>query len=410
MPRGASDSSSGELGAQKARPRVLLTNGEYHATVSTCRSLAAAGYRVSVVAGARPAATHWSRACEERFHLSDATKDPAAFVEGLARRVREKSYAALLPGSDGALLAISSARERLERFVKLGLPPHAVVQASLNKLRLIEAAGATRIAAPKTYVCERGHDAIAATRQLGFPVLLKSAQAILDHGESWTRPKTRVVSDRATLERLVPSFGRPCLIQACERGVVHSCAGIVAGGELLALVTSRYRRTWPPDAGAVAYSETIAAPAGLREDVETILRTLGWQGLFELELMRREDGSFAAIDFNPRLYGSVALAIAAGADLPAMWCAWLLHGSRARADARAGVAYRWIEGDLRHLVWRLRTGQVGAAVEVLVPRRGVVHPEFRLTDPGPLFARALELGGHARRKRGRQIQRDGSLG
>lgn len=381
-----------------ARPRALITNGEGRATVAACRCLAAAGYRVSVVAGARPAASHWSRTCDERIHLPDPVHSPAEFVGGLVDLVRQNTYAVFVPGSDGALAAVSLARERFEPHVKIGLPSLEAVEASLDKLRLLELAAAAGFPSPKTIICESSEEAAAAARELGLPAVLKPAKAILNHGESWSRPNTRVVFDQAQLADLLPAYGRPCLVQARERGVVYSCAGVMAADGLLALVTSRYRRTWPPDAGEVAFSETVETPPVLAEGIEMMLSSLGWQGLFEVELIRRADGSFAAIDLNPRVYGSVAVAIAAGAPLPAIWCDWLLTGSAERSDPRPGVMYRWEEGDFRHLLWQLRRGQVARAGEVLIPRRGVVHPNFRVTDPGPLFARALQLARRAREK------------
>lgn len=379
-------------------PRVLLTNGEGRATVAACRCLAAAGYRVSVVAGARPAASHWSRACEERIHLPDPVHDPAGFIDGLGELVRDTPYAVLVPGSDGALAAISSARSRLEPHVKLGLPSPGAVEASLDKLRLLEAARAAGLSSPRTVVCDNDEEAAAAARELGFPVVLKPAKAILEQNGRWSRPNTCVVADQAELEELLPAYGHPTLVQARERGVVYSCAGVMASDASLALVTSRYRRTWPPDAGEVAYSETVETAPDLARGIETMLLSLQWEGLFEVELIRRADGSFAAIDLNPRLYGSLAVAVAAGAALPVIWCDWLLNGSAVRSHPLPGVRYRWEEGDLRHLLWQLRRGQMGEAMEILVPHRGVVHPNFRLSDPGPLFARALQLAGRAREK------------
>jgi predicted ATP-grasp superfamily ATP-dependent carboligase len=320
--------------------------------------------------------------------------------------VSDSPYAVLVPGSDGALAAISIFRDRLEPHVRVGLPLQAAVEACLDKLRLLEVAAAAGLASPKTLICESGGEAASAGRELGYPLVLKPGRVILSGGRAWSRPSTRVVVDQAQLEDLLPAYGSPFLLQAREQGVVYSCGGVMGDDWLLALVTSRYRRTWPADAGEAAYSETVETPSGLAQGVERILSSLGWQGLFELELIRRADGSFAAIDLNPRVYGSLALAIAAGAPLPAIWCDWLLNRDPLPWQARPGVAYRWEEGDLRHLLWQLRNGRVGLAAQILVPRQGVVHPNFRLSDPGPLFARALQLAARARSKRTGNNSRD----
>ena len=122
---------------------------------------------------------------------------------------------------------------------------------------------------------------------------------------------------------------------------------------------------------------------------------LGWQGIFELELMRRPDGSFASLDLNPRPYGSIALAIRAGADLPAIWAAWLLGERPPYAVARPGVRYRWEDAEIRRVVWELRRGHLAEAAHVALPRRRVVHPHFQWNDPGPLLARGAYFAGRA---------------
>jgi predicted ATP-grasp superfamily ATP-dependent carboligase len=122
-----------------------------------------------------------------------------------------------------------------------------------------------------------------------------------------------------------------------------------------------------------------------------VLRTLGHAGIFELELIERDNGTFAALDLNPRPFGWMALALRAGANLPAIWCDWMLGRKSPRTSARPGVAYRWEDADLRHLVWQLRRGHLVAAASVLRPRGGVAHAYFELADPGPLPAAILQL-------------------
>jgi carbamoylphosphate synthase large subunit len=47
--------------------------------------------------------------------------------------------------------------------------------------------------------------------------------------------------------------------------------------------------------------------------VSELVGHLGWQGISELELLERRDRELLPIDFNPRVYGSLALANKAGA-------------------------------------------------------------------------------------------------
>jgi FAD-dependent urate hydroxylase len=359
--------------------------------VAACRGLAMAGFRVGAVAGTSPAPAHWSRSCHDALRLPHPLDDPEAFVAGIERAVSRDEHAALIPGSDSSLMALSRARERLEPHVRMGLPPHDAVVASLDKLTLAEAAVEAGLAAPETAVCSTVDDALSAADRMGFPVALKPASSLVEVAGVPMRVGSVMVDDAERLAGRAPAFGVPCLIERAEHGSLVSFAGVFADGRLLATAVSRYARTWYPEGGNVCFSETIDPDPALSRQVVTLLGALGWQGIFELELIERPDGALTVLDLNPRFYGSVALAIAAGANVPAIWCEWLLGRDPSPTTARAGVHYRWEDADLRHALKVARGGNPGKAVALLRPRSHTTHPYFSRDDPGPLVARGIEL-------------------
>jgi predicted ATP-grasp superfamily ATP-dependent carboligase len=121
---------------------------------------------------------------------------------------------------------------------------------------------------------------------------------------------------------------------------------------------------------------------------------LKWQGIFELELLERSDGSYAAIDFNPHLCGSIAVAIVAGANLPALWTDWLMGRRVEPARSRPGKRYRLEEAELRNAMARVGERHPLAAMRILLPRRRVTHALFRWNDPGPFVASVAFRLGH----------------
>jgi predicted ATP-grasp superfamily ATP-dependent carboligase len=200
-----------------------------------------------------------------------------------------------------------------------------------------------------------------------------------------------LVENEAALLGALQAYAPPFIVQRFEHAGFLSCSGVIADGRLLALTTSSVPRLWPAIAGMHTFSETVAVPAGLAARVRALLCELGWQGIFQLQMLERAGGGFSVIDLNPRVFASMTLDHRAGANLAAIWCEWLLGGRPTPVTARPGFRYRWEEGELCHLVWQLRRGRFRAAASVLLPHRRVVHAWFRVTDPAPLLARALEL-------------------
>jgi predicted ATP-grasp superfamily ATP-dependent carboligase len=374
------------------RPRVLITNAEERSMLAACRSLQRSGYAVTAASASALACTKWSRACARRAMIDDPRKDSQRFLEQLIAELRDTPHAVLIPGSDSALLAISQGRERLEELTRVGLPGPEVVERVLDREVLEQSAAGVGFAAPGSIRCSDPTEALRAAVELGFPVVLKSAHAA-SAGEHSTQgaPKSRVVANEGELRRHAPFFGNPLLVQRRLAGELISFGGVIAGGRMLGVAVSLYLRTWPPSAGSVCFSETIEPPRELEERVAKLLVHIGWEGIFELELIREESSKLVAIDLNPRPYGSMALAGAAGVPLAAIWCDWLLGIERESAHARPGCRYRWEDGELPHIAWQARHGNLHAALRPLRPHRRVTHASFERTDPLPLLAQGLYL-------------------
>ena len=371
--------------------RIVITDAEERAVLGASRGLASAGYRVCAVARFRPAATHWSRSCAERVLLPDPRDSVPAFVEGLEQLLATGRYSVLLPGSDASLQAISDHRDRLEPFTKVGLPPQDVVRSCLDKLALLRAAEAAGLSSPESRSCATRSEAADAAAELGYPVVLKPVSSFARSGGGLRQQGVVVVEDAKALARVVPAYVPPFLVQRFEHASFLSCTGVIADRRLLALTTSRVPRLWPPVAGMHTFSETVPVPDGLADRARRLLNMLGWQGIFQFQMLESDDGRFSVIDLNPRVFASVTLDARAGANLAAVWCDWLLGGRPEPVFARPGFRYRWEEGELCHFAWQLRRGRLLAAAAVLAPHRRVVHAWFRVRDPGPLFARGLYL-------------------
>ena len=395
-------STNAQLLRLVSRKRVLVTDAETRGVVAVARGLGDAGFEVvaAAAADARPAPALWSRSVTEQISIPDPLKEEAAFQASLERLVSRGDFSVLMPGSDASLLSISRARDRLDPHVLIGLPAHERVQRSLDKTDLASIAARHALAPPSTIVCRGYAQALDAAQEMGFPVVVKPLSSIIEHTMPRRRSGSLLVADVGELQRVMADFGGTGLVQQYVQGSVVSFAGVFAGARLLAEAVSRYHRTWHPTGGNVCYSRTFDAPLVLRRRVAALLDDLGWEGVFELELIERADGSWQAIDMNPRPYGSLALAIGAGANLPAVWCQHLLGSVQAPVRAVPGVFYRWTDADLRHQFWQLRNGHAAAAAGVLRVHRGAVHPYVRGSDLGPGVARLFELGGRAI-KRGR---------
>ncbi len=132
--------------------------------------------------------------------LVDAKDDADAFVDGLVEIVRAEPHAVLLPGADAALLAISERRERLEPYVRLGMPDPEAVSAATDKIRLVDAANAAGLPSPETAVCHTHEDGVRAARELGLPLVLKPRCTAFERDGAIRQRGSMWIGDERALE------------------------------------------------------------------------------------------------------------------------------------------------------------------------------------------------------------------
>lgn len=398
MPRGAGAPDDNEReGARLTVAPILATDAQERAVVAVIRCLTELGFPVGAVGTGRLAPGLWSRTVRHRYVAADPTEDTLGFVERLAEILASGTYRVLLPGTDASLLAVSEHRARLDGLVELPLPDHETVMHCLDRARLSEAAAKVGLDSPEQRICATPQEAVASAAAFGYPVIVKPLSTVVSRGTGMWRRASRAAADQETVHRRAEELG-DCIVQRKVEGPVISFGGVASRTGLVAGAVSRYERTWPAAGGNVSFSQTVTVPPGLADSVGELLLALGWFGLFELELVEQPGGRFAAIDFNPRAYGSLSLAAAAGQPLSAIWCRMVLEdrldaaAPASMASARPGVSYRWGEADFSNAITRWRAGERGA-LAALGPRRGVVHPYFRRDDPLPVVARAAGLIG-----------------
>ena len=323
--------------------------------------------------------------------LEGPQTEPEGYVERLSQVLRRGEYDLVMPGTELSLLPISERRDLIEPYALLGLPPHEVVLRALDKPLLHAQAAAVGLAPPKGVICSSTEEALATASGLEFPVVVKPLRSVTWRAGRIRQQIAQVVGDVSALEAAIAVVGGPLTLQEYVSGTnIISCAGVRVDGRLLGLTFARYARTYPSPVGSAALATTIAPPQPLTQQVEELLGLIGWGGIFELELLELGENRFGVIDFNPRSFGWMGLAVGAGANLPALWCDYLFGRRSVSPDgARVGVHFRWEDADILNALARLRRGHLLSAAAVLRPHKRVVHAHFRIDDPAPLVARIL---------------------
>ncbi|MDT0277385.1 ATP-grasp domain-containing protein [Blastococcus goldschmidtiae] len=337
-------------------------NGSSRSAVAAVRALAVAGYRPFVTVSGRPSAAAASRSCAGVLRTPQVNSPD--FRTAVEDHVATHPGTGLLAASDAVLCA-------------LDLPGSSLAdKAALPKLA--EAAG---LSTPPTYEFADAATVLDAAGQLEYPIVVKAAVKS-GSGEEASR-----VDSAADLPKAMARLLGSVVVQPFARGAMRSVSGVIADGELLAVAHQRYVRIWPADCGTASAAVTTEPDRELERRLPYLLA--GHAGVFQVQFVGDQ-----VIDVNPRVYGSLPLAVAAGANLPAIACR-AAAGDRPTevVRARPGVRYRWLAGDVQRLAHDVRRGSttLGAASRALRPHPGTAPSVESWRDPGPALVRVAEI-------------------
>lgn len=382
----------------------LVTDARLRMTLAIIRSLGRAGIKVTAaeenLPARKPALGFYSLFTARRAWLPPLAEDPAAYLAELLRLAEEHDV--LLPVSGAAVQLLVPHLTRVHQITRTALPSLSSLQRAHDKRECLNLAASLGIPVPRCYspaaagIPPEAGELELWARGLPFPVIVKYRR-----GEDLGLPAAR----RYRLCRNPREFAAAYLAMHAlqpEPMVQEYLEGEDYGAALLvnqdcqpvASFTYRSLRQWPRE-GPTVFAQSVWVPELARRTL-LLLQSLGWFGIAMADFRRDSRGEFRLLEINPRFWGSLALAIAAGVDFPLLY--WRLAAGEPLPPTprqREGVRMRFFPQDLlaaREYCLRARHPAryaVGWLGQMADPR--VVDGVWQWRDPGPGLAYVLHL-------------------
>jgi predicted ATP-grasp superfamily ATP-dependent carboligase len=350
---------------------LLVDQSRDRATLVAARSLARAGFAVGTGAW-QPSLASTSRYSGRHHLVHECEQDEDRFVADIAAAVAEGAYDIVFCSYDVALLALSRRREEIAPAV-WPYPPTAIVERAFDKLELVGASRAAGLAAPLTEPASA--QALASWRG---PVVVKARKHT---PKRFQTALFDTAAEGAELVEEIRAAGGEPLLQEPLRGQMGAVVLVVgSAGEVVAEIHQEAARTWPPGAGDTVRGRIAPTDPTLSEGIRRLAADLGWFGLVQVEFLRDAAGTPHVTDFNGRFYGSLALAVGAGANLPALWAEQALgRDGRLAAPPRRTAGFQWLKRDLAAAY----AEGPGALLGALVAAPRASHSVWDPRDPWP---------------------------
>ena len=362
-----------------ARPaRVLVTDGDTRAALACVRALAARGHTVHVAAAELRSLAGASRHAAGAHEVGDPSSDPRGFAARLVQAAASVGADVILPVTEVTLGSIY-AFDVQERCA-VACPERAAYEVAVDKFELLRRAALLGLAVPRMQLFEDPGELTALPEPFSYPVVLKPRRSRFLSEGRWVSGDVRIVRSASELEgaRSAPGLAGGVLLQELVPGRGEGIFLLTDRGRPLARFAHRRIREKPPWGGVSVLSEAIAPDPELLAGSERLLAELQWTGVAMVEFRRAPSGPAYVMEMNPRLWGSLQLAIDAGVDFPSLLVGLVRGESILPVHARLGTRTRWLLGDIDHLLICLRHPDVRRqrGVSVLALLRDFVRSFF----------------------------------
>lgn len=340
------------------------------------RSLARGRVPVVVLDTTRRCPAAWSRYCTFRRVPSLAGE---ALVDALVRLASELGgRPVLILTHDASVLAVSSARHRIEPLYRIDLPPPAMVEALADKTRFQTLAEERGFAVPRSRTVRSSCD-LEAIGELTPPLVLKPADKtwVLAGMVERTVCADSIPQARTAAARMlgyVPSLIVQEWISGPDTDIFFSLFSCDREGSLIGIFPGRKVVCSPPAVGSTAVC--VAAPdiaEELHRQTRDFIQRVGYRGLGSLEF-KRESRSGRLLIIEPtvgRTDWQEEIATLCGVNLPLM----THRAALGAGPPRSGPA-------LAPNAWRSER-QFSVARGLLPSGTRLIDGYFRWSDPLP---------------------------
>ena len=380
--------------------RVLLLGDDLRSFLAIARSLGRRGVEVHAAPADFSSPALKCRYIAAAHRLPPYPLDPRGWASALAALIAEHDFRLVVPTSDSGLFMLRHHAAALGPK-RIGVANAEALEIFCDKANTRALAEAHGVAVAKGMLLDGGESRAAVAEALGLPLVLKP-RASYALGDVETKRSARVVHTLDELDAQLRSGAwRGCVAESFFPGVGVGVSVLARQGRLL--LAYQHRRLYESsETGASTRRVSEPVNPGLLDDVRPLAAAARLDGvaMFEFRLDRRT-GRHVLLEVNPRFWGSLPLAVAAGADFPALWWDLLVHGREARGTYSAGIVKADLTGEFDRVADRFGAARgfarvvaagtsFATAAILLIARKNA--DSWAGDDPGPWREERLALG------------------
>jgi hypothetical protein len=364
---------------------VLISNAWGRSPYNIVRSLARRGLRTVVGTDRLGGMAALSRYPIATFRHPACAIEPDGFVNRIEVVMREYTPRVFVPGGEDAYI-VSKHLDRLRSYgADIPVAPYPVIRQLHKKDEVVRLAASLAIPVPETAYA-RDANGIRDFSETRSRTVLKRISSSSGRGVFYLSAYDSD-AQRHDVLKTVESDATGFIMQEYVSGTGYGVAMLFNRGALRAKFTHRRLEENTATGGISTVRVGVVHPR-LEEYAERLLRHVGFHGVAMVEFKHNEEtGQSWLIEVNPRIWGSLALAIQSGVDFPYLLFRMATEGDVAPVmEYRTGVVVKWLLGHLGATAERLSGRRPPSA---LTHVRADGYDDWYWDDPLAFFGEAV---------------------
>lgn len=386
--------------------KVLVLGHDTRSFLSVVRSLGRHGLEVHVAWCPPESAAACSRYIASHHRL--ATPAPLSserWQTELAELLERERFDLVLPTSDPTLIPLQLRRRRFEALARIALPNERTFDIAFDKIETHRLAASLGVPVPRSVIVRAMEELDRALAQFEYPVIVKPQRSYLpddleERGyvrRAWSPEEARAAAEALFLRGDV-------LIQENVNGIGHGYELLADRGEIV-MRFQHERVHEPPNGGWSSYRRSTRVSPGFEVAARRLVEAMDYTGVAMVEFKREPlSGRWALMEINARFWGSLPLALAAGADFPVALWDLLVHGRRPPTrkyateiharNLRSDLKWMWLNAraDMDNPALTTRPLRAVAAEAANAVRGRERCDTFVADDLAPAWAELRDLG------------------
>jgi len=335
---------------------VIVTTAMSPKALIVTRSLGIRGIKVTTADKQKFALASLSKYSKNFFLYPSPKKKPAEFINCLISFIKRHRDTVLIPTHSEDTYLIAKYKSSLEKYIKVPLHDYNMIKKVNDKACLMEIAEELSIPIPRTRKIKDLSELPKIAEELDFPVVIKLRETSSSIGLSYAHSKKDLISKyKKTVSSYDLSFSNYPVIQEYIPGDGYGVSLLFNKGDLRAKFTHKRLREYPITGGPSTYRVSVKN-SKMEKFAINLLQSLNWHGVAMVEFkLDSRNKKPVLMEVNPRMWGSINLAIKSGIDFPYLLYKMVLEGDvKPVFDYKLGIKTRNIFIDYLALISYIR--------------------------------------------------------